>query len=424
MYGMTAGGGGYVSAEDTYGGGDCDDANAIINPATVWYKDVDNDGYSDGMAKIQCTQPTGYKLATQLTATSGDCDDSNAALNPATVWYVDADNDFYYNGSGLTQCLSPGSGYKMSGLTGGGDCDDANANINPATVWYKDTDNDGYSNGTTQIQCVQPTGYKLATQLIAVSGDCNDNNIAVNPAATEVCANNIDDNCNGQVDEGCSLTPTISINDVTVYESQGIAMLTVSLSKTSTQPIKINYQTVDGTAIGRAKGKNPVNDYNDAKGSVTIPAGTLTATISITIYSDGIIETPEYFDVQLSISKLVSATISKANGRVTILDGAQPLLTKNSVSSKSVQPDINIALQLNVVATPNPASQYFTISTESNSRELLTIRVSDELGRITEIRNNVLPNSHWQIGNNYHEGFYIMEIMQGNMRKIIKLLKL
>ena len=33
--------------------------------------------------------------------------------------------------------------------------------------------------------------------------DCNDGDAAINPDATEVCANNLDDNCNGQTDEGC-----------------------------------------------------------------------------------------------------------------------------------------------------------------------------------------------------------------------------
>jgi hypothetical protein len=33
--------------------------------------------------------------------------------------------------------------------------------------------------------------------------DCNDANPAVHPGAPEICGNHIDDNCNGQIDEGC-----------------------------------------------------------------------------------------------------------------------------------------------------------------------------------------------------------------------------
>lgn len=39
--------------------------------------------------------------------------------------------------------------------------------------------------------------------------DCNDNNAAINPGAAEVCGDLIDNNCNGAIDEGCSVcTPS------------------------------------------------------------------------------------------------------------------------------------------------------------------------------------------------------------------------
>jgi hypothetical protein len=102
------------------------------------------------------------------------------------------------------------------------DCNDTNPSIHPGTVevcdgldnncngqvdegltqtWYMDGDNDGYSDGTVFTGCIKPNGYKLASELIALSGDCNDANIAINPGAIELC-DGVDNNCNEVVDEG------------------------------------------------------------------------------------------------------------------------------------------------------------------------------------------------------------------------------
>ncbi len=65
------------------------------------------------------------------------------------------------------------------------------------TTYYQDSDSDSYGNNiVSQDSCAQPQDYLLD------NSDCNDNNADINPAATEIC-NNIDDNCNGQIDEGC-----------------------------------------------------------------------------------------------------------------------------------------------------------------------------------------------------------------------------
>jgi len=243
--------------------GDCNDANAAINPAATeicdgldndcdgkidqgvnlaWYKDEDNDGYSDGTFLNQCDQPVGYKLAINLTATTGDCSDANAAIHPGAPeicdgldndcngvgdegadvnWYKDADNDGYSDGTTLVQCFKP-TDYKLASnlFATNGDCNDANADIHPAApelcdgidndcngqtdegvipTWYKDGDNDGYSDGLTLTQCNQPPGYKLAASLTAISGDCDDNKAAIHPGATELC-DGIDNDCDGLID--------------------------------------------------------------------------------------------------------------------------------------------------------------------------------------------------------------------------------
>ena len=132
---------------------------------------------------------------------------------------------------------------------------------NDTTTYYRDYDNDGYGSTTNTVKsATQPTGY------VTKGGDCNESNATIHPGATEICGNGIDDNCNGQVDEGCSLIPSLTIDSVTVYESDGTATLNVSLSKVSNSTVSVSYSTTNGTAV-RAE------DYKATKGAIKIPAG-------------------------------------------------------------------------------------------------------------------------------------------------------
>jgi Putative metal-binding motif len=169
-------GAGYV-ANNT----DCNDNNNAINPNTVWYKDADNDNYSDGTILTQCTQPANYKLAAALTATTGDCNDAVASINP-------------------------GAAEQCNGID-----DDCDGNIDDGivfTTYYTDTDGDGYGvTASATSLCINP-GAGYATQ----GGDCNDVNNAVNPGATEIC-DGIDNNCDGNTDEGFTDTDGDNIKD-------------------------------------------------------------------------------------------------------------------------------------------------------------------------------------------------------------------
>ena len=172
---------------------DCDDADPNEHPGQTWYKDADNDSYSDGTTNtVSCTRPAGYKVAGELTATSGDCDDDVAAINPGAAEVFDGiDNNC--NGvvdEGFTD--ADGDGYFLEV----DDCDDADPNEHPGQTWYKDADNDSYSDGTTNtVSCTRPAGYKVAGELTATSGDCDDDVAAINPGAAEVF-DGIDNNCN------------------------------------------------------------------------------------------------------------------------------------------------------------------------------------------------------------------------------------
>lgn len=327
--------------------------------------------------------------------------------------FIDEDNDGYPVGTDCNDnnaAIHPNATEICNGIDD--NCDGQIDEGLSLFTYYQDNDADGFGNSSVSIQsCSQPSGY------VTTSGDCNDNNAAINPGASEICGNGFDDNCNGQVDEGCTIQPQISISDVTVYESQGMATLTVSLTNISTQSIKISYNTVDGTAIGKGKGKNPAIDYEVSKGFITIPSGSLYGTINITIINDGLPEQTEYFDVEISILKNVSATISDGSGRVTILDGIAPLIASRSSLNTSKSAPFELK------SWPNPSKNEFNLKLNSTNRtDKMEISVYDLNGRRVyyELGN---ASEQYHFGNKFEAGIYMVKVSQAGNVKIVHLVK-
>jgi hypothetical protein len=64
---------------------DCNDNDPKEKPGQTWYKDADNDRYSDDLNHpiTLCTRPLGYKVLSELLSTTlVDCDDNNPNMNP------------------------------------------------------------------------------------------------------------------------------------------------------------------------------------------------------------------------------------------------------------------------------------------------------------------------------------------------------
>lgn len=91
-------------------------------------------------------------------------------------------------------CDGDGDGLAASGPCGGNDCNDTDKKIGASRNWFIDVDQDGHGGESQKTACNEPVGF------VDHNGDCDDTNENVHPDATEVC-NDIDDNCDGEVDD-------------------------------------------------------------------------------------------------------------------------------------------------------------------------------------------------------------------------------
>jgi Putative metal-binding motif/Secretion system C-terminal sorting domain len=74
----------------------------------------------------------------------------------------------------------------------------------PLITYYADTDGDGFGNAAvSQVACTAPVGY------VTNNTDCLDTNATANPGALEVPFDGVDNNCDGQIDEGSVLTTSL-----------------------------------------------------------------------------------------------------------------------------------------------------------------------------------------------------------------------
>jgi uncharacterized delta-60 repeat protein len=180
-----------------------------VEKPNIYYGDADGDGYGNPSNSISsCTQPEGY------VTDNTDCDDAQ-----------------FFN--------HPGASEICDGLDN--NCDGQRDEGVVKTIYYQDADGDGYGNpeSTTQACSIVPRGF------VSNNTDCNDDNALIHPDATELC-NGIDDNCDGEIDEGI-IKPTGSITGTqTICEGQQ-AEFTFNL--TGTPPFDIVATDQFGSSI-------------------------------------------------------------------------------------------------------------------------------------------------------------------------------
>jgi uncharacterized protein YjiK len=106
-------------------------------------------------------------------------------------------------------------------------------------------------------------------------------------------------------------TPSLSIDDVTADEGSGAISFTVSLSAISGRDVNVDYATANGSAIAS-------DDYVATSGTLTIPQGSASETITVNLIDDVFAEPTETFFVNLS--NATNATIADNQGQASITD--------------------------------------------------------------------------------------------------------
>ncbi|HTY39447.1 MAG TPA: Calx-beta domain-containing protein [Bacteroidota bacterium] len=123
--------------------------------------------------------------------------------------------------------------------------------------------------------------------------------------------------------------PTISINNISVLEGDDgttDAVFTVSLSAPSGRTIQVDYSTQDNTAIEGG-------DYFGVSGTLVIPAGESSGSITVQVIGDTQIEPNETFYV--SLHRPINVSITNSQGVCTILDD-DSLPARASISDASI----------------------------------------------------------------------------------------
>ncbi|MGH8974980.1 MAG: trypsin-like serine protease [Acidimicrobiia bacterium] len=90
-----------------------------------------------------------------------------------------------------------------------------------------------------------------------------------------------------------------------------VATFVLSLSRPSTLPVKISYTTVAVTATSES-------DFTAAAGTLTIPAGATTATVSVPIAEDDVPERDE--TLRLTVTSIANAVAADTSATAIILD--------------------------------------------------------------------------------------------------------
>jgi endonuclease/exonuclease/phosphatase family metal-dependent hydrolase len=399
--------------------------------------------------------------AVSVNADAGQCSASNANVNLGSPVYGD-------NCSNATVTNNAPTVFPVGNTIVTWTVTDASGNTATATQSVTVTDNQVPIITTcpaVPVQCYNPAGT-YSIPMIAANDNCETiTHSYVISGATSRSGNTA--NASGTFIVGTSIITwavtdahnntstcqtTVVINSPVITSVPDVYAVTPGGAANT---IYIGYGPSSVTLNGSVSGGTAPYSYKWTVGSSAGPALNNTVSYSVTPATN----TSYYFnvkDVYGCSAPLVIKTVNVVDVRcgpkldkVTICQTVKGKRTTSCVSEKDVAGLLangatlgscsgasitnNTAAQviekvvpntLTITAMPNPSRSQFSLFISGSSKEAISMIVVDGVGRNVEVRNNIKAGEHVQIGSSYKAGIYIVEIIQGDSRKQIKLVKL
>jgi uncharacterized delta-60 repeat protein len=211
-------------------------------------------------------------------------------------------------------------------------------------------------------------------------------------------------------------------------------------SGVNTNTVYIGYTVAsDLTLTVQVSGGTPPYSYSWSNGATTssitvFPVVATTYTVTIRD-ANGCSTTASKLvnvvDVRCGNNKVVVCNVppgnlSNASTTCIAANAVDEQLRKGSYLGNCTQQNLTTAKAtepyLQLVASPNPTSNAFTLYIRSKNYERAELIVWDVAGKLVE-RINVLPNTTVKIGAAYKRGVYMVEMRQGDERVSLKLIK-
>jgi Ca2+-binding RTX toxin-like protein len=109
--------------------------------------------------------------------------------------------------------------------------------------------------------------------------------------------------------------PTVAVNDVSAREGGSALVFTVTRSGDLSKTSAVNYATANGTAIAGS-------DYSAVQGTLNFAAGQATATVTVQVTNDTLVESAETLKLNLTGGTNVSVADGSGTGTINSEDGA------------------------------------------------------------------------------------------------------